>query len=183
MAVCVDCLKPRCVRGLEYCNPISGLDLEFDMYTPEESAFVTCREADPNDVCDVPEYCIPNTAACHPDDARLAFELHKQDLCPSLVASTGFFAEAGRASNVSCWDQEDKATLLEDRLYAADPSSLTVELPRGLRTSCGGIALAAPLLQYFFIVCPSIGSEGAGGGIECSDSKLDCPTAADLSSE
>lgn len=37
---CMDCAKPVCVRSLEYCNPITGTDLEFNMYAAHPIALL-----------------------------------------------------------------------------------------------------------------------------------------------
>lgn len=57
------------------------------------------------DVCDEPEYCIPNTAACDDEPRRLTMEIETESLCPHLITSTGWVE--GRNA-VGCWDQEDE---------------------------------------------------------------------------
>lgn len=177
---CDECEKPICARSVEYCDAVSGQDLEFNKYSPEESAFLECNAPNPLDVCDDPEYCVPGEVICDPEPKRQALEINEANLCPHLLSTSSWNASR---SKVACWEQEDTRTRREAQHYSTHLTEMSVVLPHTLYASCGRRPLHKLQFRYFFIVCPESGVDGVGGGTECSDAKLDCPSEVNAEHE
>ena len=180
---CKSCDVPTCAKELVYCHPRTGQEANFTYWDVTEAVSKLCGRLDPNDSCDVQEWCIPVRRLSlkplrdfmhrHAQSAGLRHASRPVaqgaaqcmgwdaprhtmllgNVCPDLQGD-------GVHVTAACWDQltaepYEDGRARESLLYATDTSSFTAVLPGTLNTTCRAAPVEARYEVYFTACRPN----------------------------